>query len=668
LSGSWYSAVFNNSDRTATLAAFPTTIFFGNANIPWFNIGGAAAGGAGDAFFPQGRNVTQYQFLDDFSWTKGAHSLKFGGNFRRYDITDYTFGTFNNPLSVITSVTGFYNGTAGEFLQNFPSRATEPVALWGVGAYAQDEWRVNKSLKLTFALRAEHNSNPHCQTACGSLLDGSFQGLVGSGAINPAAPYNSFINANRTNLYRGVDSINWGPRFGFAWSPGGSDKTVVRGGFGIFYDALAAGVVDNFMLNIPNVVTVYNTGAIPWADTTTPNSPYVQGAASAAAIKTGFANGASFDSLQAQLGAAFKTPTYNNQSGTFHTPYYEQWSLGIQQAVGDKASLSLTYVGNHGVRIPINNPWGNAFCNPAAGCNYAPGVLPGAPATPVFTTVQQWQSGAVSNYSGLTAAYNQRLTYGFSVQASYTWSHAMDEVSNGGFQPFSDNTDVSLLYQVNPTCLRCNNYGNADYDIRSYFSGSYVWQTPWKFGNKYVNGAIGGWTISQNFFARTGLPFTVLDFNNPLSNFTPNTGFNVGSVITPGQTSCNGSTTNAGTNTCLNAANFYQPVFDVNGNLLNPQTAFSNQRRNMYRGPGFFDSDFSVSKGFKLTERMAFSIGANFYNIFNHPNFDLPDNGLGDSTFGQSITSALPPTGPYGSFFANLPSARVIQFQGKLVF
>jgi len=625
--------------------------------------------------FPQGRNVTQYQFVDDLSWTKGAHALKFGANFRRYDISDYTFSVLNNPEVIITDVNldptdsgSFANGFATQTRKRYPSQLSEPTAIWGLGLYAQDEWRVNKSLKLTFALRAEHNSNPHCQTACGSLLDGSFQGLVGSGAINPAAPYNSFINANRTNLYRGVDSINWGPRFGFAWSPGGSDKTVVRGGFGIFYDALAAGVVDNFMLNIPNVVTVYNTGAIPWADTTTPNSPYVQGAASAAAIKTGFANGASFDSLQAQLGAAFKTPTYNNQSGTFHTPYYEQWSLGIQQAVGDKASLSLTYVGNHGVRIPINNPWGNAYCNPAAGCNYAPGVLPGAPATPVFTTVQQWQSGAVSNYSGITAAYNQRLTYGFSVQASYTWSHAMDEVSNGGFQPFSDNTDVSLLYQVNPTCLRCNNYGNADYDIRSYFSGSYVWQTPWKFGNKYVNGAIGGWTISQNFFARTGLPFTVLDFNNPLSNFTPNTGFNVGSVITPGQTSCNGSTTNAGTNTCLNAANFYQPVFDVNGNLLNPQTAFSNQRRNMYHGPGFFDSDFSVSKGFKLTERMAFSIGANFYNIFNHPNFDLPDNGLGDATFGQSITSALPPTGPYGSFFANLPSARVIQFQGKLVF
>ncbi len=128
--------------------------------------------------FPQGRNVTQYQFVDDLSWTKGAHSLKFGGNFRRYDITDYIFSEVNNPEVLLFDAgtpgtdgnpnTGFFYGLADQTRKRYPSRATQPVALWGLGLYAQDEVRVNKSLKLTFALRAEHNSNPVCNTGCGA--------------------------------------------------------------------------------------------------------------------------------------------------------------------------------------------------------------------------------------------------------------------------------------------------------------------------------------------------------------------------------------------------------------------------------------------------------------------------------------------------------------------
>ncbi len=163
------------------------------------------------------------QFLDDLSWTKGAHSLKFGGNFRRYDITDYVFGQFTNPLSLFTSVTDFYNGSADVFEQNFPSRGTEPVALWGLGAYAQDEWRVNKSLKVTLALRIEHNSNPNCNLNCASYLSTPFLQSSQSGDT----PYNQLITANQSGTFRGTDAINLAPRFGFAWSPGGSDKTVI---------------------------------------------------------------------------------------------------------------------------------------------------------------------------------------------------------------------------------------------------------------------------------------------------------------------------------------------------------------------------------------------------------------------------------------------------------
>jgi hypothetical protein len=652
--GSYYRAIFTQTNP----GLFPYAVLPTSFNLT--QVGGLVYD------FPQGRNVTQYQFVDDFSLTKGAHALRFGGNFRRYDITDYTFSVLNNPEVLVSDPAAFYTGLAFQTRQRFPSRATEPVALWGAGIYGQDEWRVAKGLRLTLALRLEHNSNPVCQLHCGSLLRGDFNTLLAQGAIAPTTPYSQLIQAGRHGLYRAVDTVDVSPRFGFAWSPGGNDKTVVRGGFGVFYDAFPAVVSDQFMLNLPNVVTVYTTNpaGTPWADTTTAASPYVQGAASAAAIRSGFASGASYASLVAALGPGFRTPTFANQVGTFHTPYYQQWSLQLQQALGNRSAFTLGYVGNHGVRIPIDNPGVNSFV-PAPGLPGFPLTPPSGCATPactrsaIFSTVAQYYSGAVSNYNGLTATFQQRVTYGFTVQASYTWSHAMDEVSNSGIAstPFNNGTAPSLVYQINPTCLRCNNYGNADYDIRHNFNANYVWQVPWKFNHGIVNGILGGWTISQNFFVHSGLPYSVLDGFVGISNWTPNGGINVADVLNYSQGPC----TN-GRSTCVTPAQF----FDTSMGAVPP--TFPNQRRNQFRGPGFFDSDATVTKNFKITERVALGIGANAYNVFNHPNFDLPDNVLGDATFGMPIRTTAPPTTPYGAFVPGLPSGRILQFQGKVTF
>ena len=189
---------------------------------------------------------------------------------------------------------------------------------------------------------------------------------------------------------------------------------------------------------------------------------------------------------------------------------------------------------------------------------------------------------------------------------------------------FNNGTSPSC-YQLNPSCLRCNNYGNADYDIRNYFSASYVWQTPWKFGNKFVNGAFGGWTLSQNFFARTGLPFTVLDGNDGIGNYDAEA------------TRCRhypAQVVQRWTRAAATSTGLRLPE-PVTTSTTGAATTFPNQIRNQYRGPGFFDSDFSVNKNFKLTERMAFGVGANFYNVFNHPNFDLP----GQLRFGDAAPS-----------------------------
>jgi outer membrane receptor protein involved in Fe transport len=632
--GSYYRAIFNQFDAPAT---FPTQLDLSGI--------GYTPLASQEYYFPQGRNVTQYQIVDDFSVTKGAHNLKFGANYRRYDITDYVFSEFTNPLSYIGSVSGLYNGQAAEFAQNFPDRGSYPVALWGLGVYAQDEWRVSKSLKLTFALRVEHDSNPVCQLNCSSLFTGPFSTI----SSDTTTPYNQMIDANRHQIFRSVDAIDWAPRFGFAWSPGNSEKTVIRGGFGLFYDAFPAVLGDNFVTNIPTVtsVTQFSSPGVPtgvlWADQTTPGvSPWLIGSATNAQLRTGFPAGASYASLSA-VNPAFASPSFNSTSGTFHIPRYQEWSLQLEQELDSKSSMSLAYIGNHGLNEPVTN-----YPNAYAGF----GGIPSTPANPFnYATVAEIYSGAVSNDNQLTASYQRRLTYGFTVQASYTWAHALDEISNGGILPY--NAATSSEYQLNPYNLR-SNYGNADYDIRSSFNAAYVWQTPWKFANKFASGAFGGWTLSQNFFARTGLPLQVFDASTFVGNYNPAAPYLPAQVVGPGQGACNQYLTN-----CLNAAGFASA-----GTL----TAYPNQLRNIYRGPGFFDSDFSLNKNFKVTERVAFGAGASFYNVFNHPNFAQPGNLFGTTTFGQVTEQTAPPTGPFGSFFAGSPAGRIIQLQGKIVF
>jgi outer membrane receptor protein involved in Fe transport len=691
---SYYGATFFENTNGPS-SPFPYSLYVGasvGVGNPFGLAGASGLNGAGFDF-PQGRDVTQYQFVDDFAKVIGRHSLKVGVNFRRYDLTNYDASVLVTPL-VYADLGDFFNGQSTLYDQTNPLHLTAPMNTGGLGVYGQDEWAVTSRLKLTFGLRVEHNQNPTCDNLCFTNLSAPFATVKAQGFDTP---YNQALNFGRRDAFNSVDGANWAPRFGFTWSPMSNSKTVVSGGIGLFYDAFPAFITDSFV-NLPYSVgallvgpTLGGTiGPVFWAD---PTGAAQTIANTANAIRNGapasgtcpaipsLANGLTASELIGPcVGGA--VPSVTGFTSKLRTPQYQEWNFQIQQELDSRSRITLAYVGNHGIFEPYPNSTANAFSNSGIS-NY-----PTSPATTDqrFGTVTQWQSGAVSNYNGLTASYSRRMTAGFVINANYTFAHSLDEISNGSLLGYGV---TAIQGQINPACLACNNYGNADYDIRHSFNANYVWTEPYHFGNPILNYIVGGWLASENFIVRSGLPYSVTD--NSVATSDGGTAV-LAQPIGQAQQSCKN-----GTSACFNGSDFvsagYQNVFSTGGPGTGPPLGFfPTQTRNQYRGPGFFDSDFTVNKNFKIRERMTFSVGATIYNIFNHPNFQNPNKAWNAPTLnaagtaynvpcstitpgpgaqpscGQITGQAAPPTGPYGSFFQGLPAGREGQFQAKIVF
>ena len=649
-SGQWYSATFNVPNFQAALQAQPFRLAFS---------GGAFASlGRELNAVPQGRNVTQYQVGDDFSITKGNHSLKLGLTFRRNDITDFDPGIGAVGASEGTTVANFFDGIGGTYFQSFPSQPSQPIALYALGFYGQDEWSVKPNLKLTFSLRGEHFSNPVCQTDCFARLNGDF--LTASHDVNQ--PYNQAIISGQNQALPNYTAVEWLPRFGFTWTPFGRTNTVIRGGFGLFADSFPGTVADQLLSNAP-LQAGFNIAGGPLSPAVAGNQGQMA-AQSNAAFQAAFASGGTLASIQAAV-PGFTPPTINTVANRIQNPRYQEWNLELQQGLGQKMSLSLNYVGNHGIHEVVQNPGLNAFCDIT--CQGLLGTtsgrfgdLPTTATDPRFSTVTEIGSEGVSNYNGLTASFTRRTT-NLTVQANYTWSHALDEISNGGILQFGQTTNFSPLNAFDPFNLRAN-YGNSDYDVRHYLSVNYVYNVPHKFGPSAL---FGGWVLSGTAFARSGLPFTVVDSNafGILQGF--NYGFtNITSVSVPanfsgsGGQSCTSSAANPAT-PCLLASNF-SPA--VNG--------FGNQRRNQFTGPSYFNTDLAITKNFKVPhwEGALLGVGAQFFNILNHPHFDQPDADIASPTFGSVINPVSSPTSIFGSFLGADASPRLIQLHASITF
>lgn len=662
IAATWYSALFTANNLPAALKTFPTTLVFNDGLMTDLGGGGVRNSvTSADNNFPQGTIGTQYQITDDFSKSKGPHELKFGINFRRDLVSDYTTGINTSGTFSINSMSEFVNGVSNgnsDLSQTFRNIDQVRIKLYSMGLYAQDQWKATSKLAFTGAIRVDRNANPTCGQNCFTRFNGRFATL----SHDPNQPYNAIIDTGLGSALPDIQPLVISPRLGLAYNV--HNNTVIRGGIGLFTDLYPAVIVDRFITNAPNVARFDANSGLIATDvngTGVPGSLRDVDIQSNAAFQAGFANGATLADLQAAT-PLFTPPTFNDIGRKLLNPKFLEWNFEVQQQLGAKSSLSVNYVGNHGFDVMTDNPFDNAFCSATGvsrGCSDATpfgGVITPTQPDQRFAQVRTLTNAGWSNYAGVTASFRYQATKSFQGQFNYTWSHALDTCSNNCLLPFSASTVTSIRYQVSPS-LPGTAYGNSDYDVRHNFTANYVYTTPSSLSNNFLKHTIGNWTVAGTIYYHSGYPWTPVStgVRNSLSNVT-----GLRNATPVAEFAVDPSTLNCSTpsSPCATTADFV-PAAD--------QTGFGNFPRNTLRGPKFFDTDMNVTKFIPITEHVKFAVGASLFNLFNHPNFDLPLNNVG-SGFGNIIATVSPATNPYGSFLSVPLTGRIVQLNARVTF
>jgi hypothetical protein len=652
----YYSAVFSPTDPSGALAALPTYLTF--AGSPFSNVG--AWGEPGPFFFPQGRRVFQYQVIDDFSHIRGKHTFRVGFSWLHSTITDLDFEAIAGPINgaITTTLTDFFNGggPSTSFTQAFPSSPEAGIRFNTYGGYVADDWKVSSQLTVSLNLRLESYSTPTCDSNCFSRLPTAF---TGASDLNAAStPYNQIILSGQHNGYPNTQAVVWEPRVGIAWKPFRNRNTVIRTGAGIFADEIPGGLAEDAAFNTPglNGFTVGNGALAPGVA----GSLFTTASQANQALLSQFRSGGSFNSIS-QSVPGFSAPTFFSFPNKFDQPTYYKWNFEVEQGIGSKMTLTVNYSGMHGAHIPVADEGLNAYC-PTSVCPNGFAGLPTAAPNQALGVVNQYLSAGTASYNGLTLSLQRRLGAGLSFNVNYTWSHALDDVSNGGVanEPFGIlDTDPSINVLQNPHSVR-GNYGAADYDVRNYFSATFVFTDVLRHSGFHwgPNRAFGGWTLSTNWFWRSGMPFSIIDS----SAIAPLLGLNYsGAILASAVTNVPGSCNNAVNSPCLNASQFAPAA---NG----APSGFGTMGRNSVYGPHFFDADLALMKDIAINEHVTFSFGAQAYNAFNHPNFDQPVNDISNPQFGSSIANVGPPTSLLGSFVGAGSSPRFVEIRGLVRF
>ncbi len=668
---SWYESLFGPSDFQKTLAAFPIVLQGGGANAPFTTLGGL------NNTWVQGRRAARFFINDNLAWRIGAHELRFGTNSRILRLNDYDFGEETVPLVKYVTLPQFIYGVASTASETFPLANSQPYNFLNVDLYAQDTWKVTRTVTWTFGMRDTYNSNPLNPHHAVARLRASFDAI--SHDVNQ--PLNAVIQTRLGSIFASTPIAILQPRTAIAWQV--APRTVLRTGFGLFSDILPGSVVDLVGINPPYSKT-FQGGLLGTAGGML-IAPGVTNSAVDATVVANQMFNSGFAQSQLSCASPLSKPGACLQpiaitavpDGKLHAPYFMQWSFALERQLGNSINVRAQYVGTRAVNQPYQTQV-NGYQTVCQGC-FAPFPY-GQPKDPRFGAVTQLSTGANSHYSGLQLTAEKRLGHGLQVQANYTWSHCMDTVSNGGFLPFSAGAILSPL----PGELG-RQYGPCDYDVRHNFTAQYVYQLPIKVRSHLLGYALNGWQVSGSVFWHSGVPFSILSapYSANGSGIVQGSGPQYASVVSgaslyehkpiPG-------VTQPGTIQWLNPDGFVSSVDPSTGACTggdSPKNCqFGNLGRNVLRGPAFTWSDLYLTKWFTLSERVKLRLDGQFFNVFNHPNFGLPVLGYAgipgkpstQTGFGAMTYTTSPPTGLLGVGLGGDSSTRMIAFQARLEF
>ncbi len=674
---SWYSSIFEPNHYSQVLETFPIVLASGSDSVPFTTIGG------NDNTYPQGRKVTQWQINNNLTWTHEKHTWRFGINTRRLDVSNYDLGEGTAPTVTFNDLAEFTYGAAYTASQSFPVSLKERVSAGNLEYYAMDSYKPTVNTTLTYGMRVTWNTNVTSARGLFSREAGSFL----DSSHETDQPLDRVVLGNVHDLFAGTPLFVYQPRVSLAYQL--MRTTAIHGGFGVFNDIIPMQIADLAAMNAPNDPTfVGGIGGQVGGDGITPGVP---GSAVDAAVgaddsfQTTFRSGGN-PCVGIQLGAptcplAVSLDTF--PSGTLKTPYYYQYNLGIEQQIGTRGSLRTDFVGTRGLHEPFQVQL-NGYETVCDGC-FAPFPYH-RPLDQRFGNVTEFRTDADSSYAGLQIAYAQQLR-GLTLHGNYTFSHCLDEVSNGGLLAFSTQGLMSPL----PGELS-RQYASCDYDVRHNVSAYGLYQVPFHSKHPFLRQLFGGWSASETVILHSGLPFSVLSqpyIANGNGVFQANGAstvqFNAPAYANrvPGvpvyrQNSVGGVTV-AGTKQWLNPEAFISVVDPTTGACTGGDAPsncqFGSSGRNSVRGPHYTNSDVYLSKTLPIKEGITFRFDAQMFNAFNHPNFALPSEveaGVPGASvparFGTLESTISPPTGLLGVGLGGDSSPRMITFQGRIEF